>query len=103
MCKQETLGAVFGSEPVSDGEEIRVIDTEPVVQQVAGEQADLARAAALLTLINNQIAHERKRLRQSEAASQSKLEWHLVAVVLDRLCLLGYAAVGLFGLFVILV
>lgn len=100
------------------GEEIRTIDTtqilaasgqeesEPRVSgtsEEASKEQDLVQAKALLTLINNQVANERKRLQQDELRQRNRDEWYTIATVLDRLCLLGYAVIGLLGLLIVLV
>jgi len=93
---------MFSEELVNESDEIRLIETDQIVEQ-ASQGTEIGQAAALLTLINNQIAHERKRLRKNDSIARNKYEWYIVAIVLDRLCLFGYTVIGLFGLFVILI
>ena len=76
---------------------------EPGHEYTGERQLDLDQAKILLTLINNQLAKERRRMQQSDMKDMNKMEWYFIAVVLDRLCLLVYAVIGMFGLFIILI
>lgn len=102
VCKKETLKNYFEDNQIlTDSEEIHVIESDRNV--VTEPMTDLNQAQLLLTHINNQIAQERKRLRHNETKEHNRNEWYLIAIVLDRMCLLAYTVVALVGLFFILV
>ena len=102
-----------------EDDEIPVFETNRLVEAVSVEnngritEEDTAAAAtetpeavqneALLTLISNQLGMFRKKLQENDVKAQNKQEWFLIASVLDRVCLIVYAIISLFGLFVILI
>lgn len=64
---------------------------------------DMSQAQTLLALINNQLAMFRMRLQENELKDKNKGDWYLIAVALDRFCLICYTVVMLLGLFIILI
>ena len=67
------------------------------------EASEAVQNEALLTLISNQLGLFRKRMQQTDVKEMNKQEWYLIATVLDRVCLLVYGVISLFGLFIILI
>ena len=88
---------------------MKVIETNQILEQtdeqVAGASAvsEQVQTDALLTLINNQIALFRRKLKENDVKDVNKQERYLIATVLDRVCLLTYSLIAAFGLFVILI
>ena len=72
-------------------------------QEETVEVPEALQNEALLTLISNQLGLFRKQLQQTDAKDTNKREWYLIATVLDRVCLLVYGVISLFGLFVVLI
>lgn len=90
----EAVGARANTEGAEDQAE------EPVG---ATEASEAVKNEALLTLISNQLGLFRKRMQQTDVKEMNKQEWYLIATVLDRVCLLVYGVISLFGLFIILI
>lgn len=110
--KQETLNRIFNEElvrSIDEDDDMKVIETNQILEQtdeqVAGASAvsEQVQTDALLTLINNQIALFRRKLKENDVKDVNKQEWYLIATVLDRVCLLTYSLIAAFGLFVILI
>jgi hypothetical protein len=75
--------------------------TQTQQQQESGSlprQDELSKAQMILVLINNQLAMFRMRIQEKDLKSEAKREWDLVAVILDRLCLICYFILIFFGL-----
>jgi hypothetical protein len=67
----------------------------------ATQHTDQDDMQSLVTLINNQIAMLRKRLKEKEAQQQAKKEWFLVASIIDRISLFAYILAMCFGLIIV--
>lgn len=61
-------------------------------------KSDLSQAQTLLILISNQLALMRRRFQDKDAKSQNQQEWYLIALTLDRFCLLVYTVITSLGL-----
>ena len=61
-------------------------------------KSDLSHAQTLLILISNQLALMRRRFQDKDAKSQNQQEWYLIALTLDRFCLLVYTVITALGL-----
>lgn len=116
--KHETLRRVFDGELIrsEDEEEMKIIDTNQIVEEISEQPtsssadehtpetvSEQKQTEILLALINNQIAKYCVKLKENDLRETNKREWCLIAIVLDRLCLIGYTIIASFGLFVILI
>lgn len=86
-------------------EEIQLLDINQInqsqQQQESGSpqrQDELSKAQMILVLINNQLALLRMRIQEKDLKNDAKREWDLVALMLDRLCLIFYFILIFFGL-----
>ena len=69
----------------------------------AGNKTDMSQAKTLLLLINNQLSLMRMKIKEKDHLNQNKKEWYLIAITLDRFCLIVYFLIMLVGLFIIFI
>ena len=69
----------------------------------AGNKTDISQAKTLLLLINNQLSLMRMKIKEKDHLNQNKKEWYLIAITLDRFCLIVYFLIMLIGLFIIFI
>lgn len=65
--------------------------------------ADMNQAKTMLVLINNQLAMMRIKAQEKDSKEQNKKDWHVVSCAFDRMFLMLYVIIMLFGLFIIFV
>lgn len=98
MIETNRLVEAVGGTPNTRGAEDQAEEPVAVI-----EASEAVQNEALLTLISNQLGLFRKRMQQTDVKEMNKQEWYLIATVLDRVCLLVYGVISLFGLFIILI
>lgn len=128
VFKYGSLNQAIGENDLIRDEEIELIDPNTLLQQQRNNQQseqndqssqssgsatnqqiknvsnlDLNQAQTLLALINNQIAMFRMRLQENDLKDRNKSNWYLIAVALDRFCLICYAFIMILGLFIVLI
>lgn len=69
----------------------------------AAKKSDISQAKTLLVLINNQLSLMRLKIKENDHLNQNKNEWYLIAITLDRFCLILYFLIMLIGLFIIFI